>query len=215
MTSRFIFLLASVAILSGCYHEDRSNIPECGAVITFVVDNNFTDKYNLPTVEFNLNYYDSMKVELPEEGGQNFSFINLMSLDENGDFKESFSVGTYEIKGGSMGEVHEQKLAVLNSIEGLYQSSYDLSNIKSGIQKINGDDYYVYDATAYPRDYDDEAEKERDRMLVRSVLVHSGKNEKLGLLTMQLASTISRIKAISDFDNNGCSSLSVNSIRLK
>jgi hypothetical protein len=211
-----IIIIAAALFLS-CQDKKQNLIPECGAVKTLVVNKEFTEKYQLNDFEFTLDYYDGMEVEMPEAGEKNYEFIGMEKLDENGAMQESFKMGSFEMTGGEDEGLSDRYLSILNMMKDGFTYDYQLENIESGIKNVNGKDYHIYDAVGIKKSDVEGATSSQEpvKHLLRMAIVPSQLNPREGLTVTMIATPDSMIKTQADFDQNGCISLSFNTLKLK
>ncbi len=213
-----LYISLSLAfILTGCYHESQNLIPECGTVKTLTVNKEYTDKYQLNDFEFTLDYYDGMELDMPEAGKKNYEFFGMEKRNEKGALLESFTIGSFEMTGGEDEGLSDRYLSLLEMMKDNFTYGYQLENIESGIKQVNGEDYHIYDAVGIKKSDDEDATstQQPEKHLLRMAIIPSQLNPREGLTVIMTATEDSRIKTQADFEQNGCMSLSFNSLRLK
>lgn len=201
-------LLCIILVLVSCKQEVP--VPEqCGTVKTHVVDAAYTEKYQLPNVSFSVNYFDSMKVNLPKDGKKNSNFA-VFVVDDGGDAEERIAFGSYKLTGITADKLDESFKGLLESIKGLYEFTYKLSDQVNEKKVVNGVQRWVYEAVGTEK-YTDTPKK----VLIRTTLHSANPLDANGLMVMQIANPNGAIKTHAYFAGNSCTAYVYKTITFK
>lgn len=109
-------IIASLSLLIAC--SDNTN-KEAGFKNIFNVTYGDCRKWNLPEIEFSIQYPDSIEVTFPEEGYENDNYVSLVCRDGEEDFEE-LTIGWLE--GGSSLDFMNLGGQLLSQIESVFRT---------------------------------------------------------------------------------------------